>query len=125
MLEKLPPRERQIVDLLYASGQSTVAEICSRLPDALSSSAVRAMLTRLEAKGFVAREHTDRGYAFSPVMSDAAASRSALHQIVSVFFNGSAVNAASALLGMSRQLKTEELDELEQLIQAARRDQRK
>lgn len=125
MLEKLPPRERQIVDLLYASGQATVAEICSRLPDALSSSAVRAMLTRLVNKGFVTREHTDRGYVFSPVMSETAARRSALHQIVSVFFNGSAASAASALLGMSRQLKAEELDELEQQIQAARRDQRK
>lgn len=53
MLEKLPPRERQIVDLLYAQGSRTVAEVCDALPDPLSASAVRAMLTRLEAKGYV------------------------------------------------------------------------
>ena len=48
MLDKLPPRERQIVDLLYARGSSTVAEICDALPVTLSASAVRAMLARLD-----------------------------------------------------------------------------
>ena len=61
MLEKLPPRERQIVDLLYAQGSRTVAEVCDALPDPLSASAVRAMLTRLEAKGYVRRSPSERG----------------------------------------------------------------
>jgi len=33
MLPQLPPRERQIVDLLYQEGSRTVAEICEALPD--------------------------------------------------------------------------------------------
>ena len=53
MLSKLPPRERQIVDILYERGALAVADICEALPDALSGSAVRAMLKRLEDKGFV------------------------------------------------------------------------
>jgi predicted transcriptional regulator len=50
MLSKLPPRERQIVDLLYEHGQMAVGDICDALPDRLTGSAVRAMLKRLEDK---------------------------------------------------------------------------
>ena len=49
MLQTLAPRERQIVDVLYRRGEATVAEVREALPDALTASAVRAMLTRLEA----------------------------------------------------------------------------
>lgn len=124
MLDKLPPRERQIVDLLYVRGDATVADICDALPVALSSSAVRAMLTRLEAKGFVRRSQSDRGYVFAPAVPETAAKQSALSQVVRVFFNGSPVGAASALLGMSGNLADEELDELEKLIADARKGQR-
>lgn len=121
MLDKLPPREREIVDLLYAHGAQTVAELCERLPEALSASAVRAMLTRLEAKGAVRREAGAGGYRFAPVLAEAAARQSVLRDVVRVFFNGSAASAATALLGMQDTLGDAELDELEQLIAAARR----
>jgi predicted transcriptional regulator len=124
MLDKLPPRERQVVDLLYVRGDATVAQICEALPVALSGSAVRAMLTRLEAKGYVRRSQTERGYVFSPSVPQTAAKQSALSQVVRVFFNGSPVGAASALLGMSDKLNDDELDELEKLIANARKGQR-
>ena len=120
-LSKLPPRERQIVDLLYQRGALAVAEICDALPVQLSGSAIRAMLSRLEKKGFVRRSESDRGYVYSPVLSDTVAKKSALSEIVKVFFNGSPASAASALLGMSDKLKEDELDELEQMIARARR----
>src|SRR3954471_19689711 len=120
MLNKLPPREKQIVDILYERGALPVADICEALPDPLSGSAVRAMLKRLEDKGFVSRSESERGYIYSPVVSDTVAKKSALSEIVRVFFNGSAASAATALLGMSDRLDTDELDELEQMIARAR-----
>jgi len=120
MLSKLPPRERQIVDLLYERGAMAVAEICDSLPDRLSGSAVRAMLQRLERKGFVQREDSDRGFLYSPVVADAVARKSALSEVVRVFFNGSAAGAATALLGMSDRLDQDELQRLEQMIAQAR-----
>ena len=101
MLNKLPPRERQIVELLYQRGALAVADICDALPDRLSGSAVRAMLKRLEDKGFVGRDESDRGYLYSPTQSDAQASKNALNNVVKTFFNGSPTVAATALLGMS------------------------
>ena len=120
MLSKLPPRERQIVDILYQRGALPVVDICDALPDQLSGSAVRAMLKRLEDKGYVQRSESDRGFLYSPVVSENAAKKSALSDIVKTFFNGSPANAASALLGMSGKLDEDELDELEQMIARAR-----
>ena len=121
MLSKLPPRERQIVDILYERGPLPVAEICEALPVQLSGSAVRAMLKRLEDKGFVARTESDRGFLYSPTVSDSVAKKSALSEIVRVLFNGSPASAASALLGMSDKLKDDELSQLEQMIGRARK----
>ena len=108
MLSKLPPRERHKVDVLYQQGAMAVSEICEALPVQLSGSAVRAMLKRLEDKGFVQRTDSERGFLFSPVVSENAAKKSALSDIVKTFFNGSG--------GM----KEDELDELEQMIARAR-----
>src|SRR3982751_1987393 len=121
MLSKLPPRERQIVDILYQQGPLPVAEICSALPDQLRGSAVRAMLKRLEDKGYVTRADSERGFLYSPAVSDTLAKKSALSEIVRVFFNGSPASAASALLGMSDRLKDDELSELEAMIARARK----
>lgn len=122
MLSKLPPRERQIVDILYERGALAVAEVCEALPDPLSGSAVRAMLKRLEDKGFVQRTDSERGFLYRPVLSDTVAKKSALSEIVRVFFNGSPASAASALLGMSKQLGDDELSELEAMIAKARNE---
>jgi predicted transcriptional regulator len=120
MLTSLPPREREIVDILYERGASTVTEIAEALADELSGSAIRAMLKRLEGKGFVAREASDRGFVYAPSVPEKAASKSALSQVVRVFFNGSPTSAAAALLGMQGEMSNSELDELEKLIADAR-----
>ena len=105
MLNKIPPRERQIVDLLYQRGAMAVSDVCEALPDRLSGSAVRAMLKRLEDKGYVKRSESDRGFLYTPVVSDSAAKKSALSEIVRVFFNGSPASAASALSGNDQEAR--------------------
>lgn len=122
MLSKLPPRERQIVDILYERGPVLVSDICEALPDPLSGSAVRAMLKRLEDKGYVTRSESERGYLYSPAVPDSIAKKSALSEIVRVFFNGSPASAATALLGMSDRLKEDELHKLEEMIARARKE---
>ena len=120
MLTALPPRERQIVDILYERGPSVVTEICDALDNEVTGSAVRAMLKRLEDKGFVAREPSERGFLYAPALAETAARKSALSSVVKTFFNNSPVGAVSALLGMQERLDTSELDELERLIAQAR-----
>jgi predicted transcriptional regulator len=121
VLNRLPPKERQIVDLLYQRGGLTAAEVTDALPDQVSGSAVRTMLRRLEDKGFVNRADSERGFVYSPTVSDQTARKSALSEVVRVFFNGSPTSAASALLGMSERIDNAELDALEKMIAEARK----
>jgi predicted transcriptional regulator len=78
------------------------------------------MLKRLEDKGYVQRSESERGFLYSPAVSDTVAKKSALSEIVRVFFNGSPASAASALLGMSNKLDNDQLDEIEAMIARAR-----
>ena len=122
MKEPLPlsRRERQIMDIVYQLGEVSAQQVQQRLADPPSYSAVRTLLGRLEDKGQLS--HRDQGgrYLYSPLVKHETATRNALKRLVKTFFDGSAVQAANALLGMSQDISHEELDALESLIQQAR-----
>ncbi len=118
--EKLSRREREIMNVLYAAGGRASAEdIRQGLSDPPSYSAVRAMLVKLEAKGYV--QHTEEGlkYVYTPTESQTTARRRALDQLVEVFFGGSPGQTVAALLKREK-WTNEELDELRAEIEAAR-----
>jgi predicted transcriptional regulator len=123
VIDRIPPRERQVFETLLALGNATVADIEENMPDAPTSSAIRAMLARLERKGFVARRSVDQKNVWTAIVPEAAARSSALSQLVRTFFKNSPARAATALLGMQETIEPEFLDELEQLIRKAREEQ--
>lgn len=125
MIEKLPPRERQLFDALYRCGEATAAELEAMLPDPPSNSAVRAMLRRLERKGFVTHREEEQKFVYAPALPEKKVTQSALRQVIDTFFNGSPARAASALLGMSEKVDDSELDELEQMIAKVREEKAK
>ena len=47
----LSRRERQIMDVIYACGEASAAEVVERIPDPPTRTAVRTMLRILEEKG--------------------------------------------------------------------------
>ena len=117
---KLSRREREILDVLFSLGnEASAEEVREKLSDPPSSSAVRAMLTRLEAKG--ALRHKEKGlrYVYLPTTPRSAARRSALRRIVDVFFEGSANQVVTALLE-NEQWSQEQLDELAAEIERRR-----
>jgi predicted transcriptional regulator len=119
---ELSRRERQIVDILYARGRATAAEVQAALPDPPSYSAVRAMLRILEDKGHVRHEQDGPRYVYVPTVARDSAKRSAMRHMVRTFFDGSAEQAISALLDdSSARLSDVELDRLARLIDQARR----
>ena len=118
----LSRRERQIIDILYAQGRATAAEVQAALPDPPSYSAVRAMLRILEEKGHVRHEQDGPRYVYRPTVARDNAKRSALRHMLQTFFDGSAEQAISALLDdSSTRLSDGELDRLARLIDRARR----
>jgi predicted transcriptional regulator len=119
-------RERQILDILYARGRGTAAEILAALPDPPSYSATRALLRILEQKGHVRHEEDGPRYVFIPCVPRQKASVMALRHVLNTFFDGSAVAAATALVdGSASKLSPEELDRLESLIERARKGGKK
>lgn len=86
---------------------------------------MRALLRILEDKGHVRHEEQGPRYLYSPVVSRAAARRSALRSLVETFFDGSPAQAAAALLDDSRsKLSGEELDRIAEIISKARKEGR-
>ena len=121
--DPLSRRERQILDILYARGSATAAEVRETLPDAPSYSAVRALLRILEAKGHARHESQGTRYVYLPSVPREHARHSALTRIVTTFFDGSAAQAAAALVD-SGSLSEEDLTRLAALIDKARKEGR-
>lgn len=94
-------RERQIAEAIFRLGRATVGEVLAELPDPPSYSAVRAMLGKLEKKGFVRHQEDGPRYVYLPAVPTARARRTAMQNLVETFFQGSAESAAAALLGMT------------------------
>ena len=118
----LSRRERQIIDILYARGRATAAEVQAALPEPPSYSAVRAMLRILEDKGHVRHEQDGPRYVYLPTVARDNAKRSALRHMLQTFFDGSAEQAISALLDdSSARLSDRELERLARMIDQARR----
>ncbi|MGH9162773.1 MAG: BlaI/MecI/CopY family transcriptional regulator [Vicinamibacteraceae bacterium] len=123
--EKLTRREREIMDAIFALGDRASAEdVRQRLSDPPSYSAVRAMLAKLEAKGFVRHREEGLRYVYVPTKSRAAAQRNALQKLVRVFFGGSPKHTATALLKQEA-WTDEELDALRAEVEQIRRDRRR
>lgn len=119
MINALPRREREIFEILCA-GEATAADVRRRMADAPSHSAVRTLLARLEDRGLVTHRVDEQTYVYKSVPRPAKVRESALRQMVRTFFDGSAASAATALLGMSRDLKPEEIEALQRAIDEAR-----
>lgn len=120
MIGTLPRRERELFEILCAAGEATAADLRERMSDPPSYSAVRTLLSRLVARGLVRHRLVDQSYVYESVPQAEKIKESALRQMVKTFFDGSAASAATALLGLSRNLEADELDALQRAIDEAR-----
>jgi predicted transcriptional regulator len=120
MIDSLPRRERELFELLCSAGEATAAELRAAMKDAPSYSAVRTLLTRLEARGVIKHRVQDQAYVYKSVPQPAKVRESAMNQMVRTFFDGSAASAATALLGLTRSLSRDEIDALQRAIDEAK-----
>lgn len=123
-IEDLPWRERQIMEVVYRLHEASAAQIQENLVDPPSNSAIRAMLSRLEEKGVLCHREEGQRYWYKAVQAKQNVADSALKKLVGVFFNDSPASAATALLGMSKKLSAVEIDQLQALIDKAKKEGR-
>jgi BlaI family penicillinase repressor len=123
--DKLSRREREIMNAIFASGDGASAEdIRAQLSEPPSYSAVRAMLAKLEAKGYLKHREERFRYVYYPTTPRTTARRTALQELVKVFFGGSPGETATALL-KSENWSDAELDALSAEIDRIRTERKR
>ena len=95
------------------------------LPDPPSYSAVRATLRVLEQKGHLKHQHDGTRYVYIPTVNRERVRLSALDQLLTTFFDGSAANVVATLIERQKgKMSDDELEHLSQLIEEARKEGR-
>jgi predicted transcriptional regulator len=118
--DNLTRREHQVMEAVYELNEATARDVLEKIPDPPSSSAVRAVLTRLVNQGHLRyRQHGPR-YVYSAAAGRKKVRQAAIRKLVDTFFDGSPLEAMNALLGVSAEkLSKAELAELAKAIDAA------
>lgn len=123
-LKRLPDAELDIMKALWAAGAPLTRP---QLEEALfergwASTTLLALLSRLEGKGFVARQKQGKGYLYAPAISRAeylpVESRSALGRL----FGGSPTGLVAAM-AETKTLSQKDIDELAAFLAQLRQDQ--
>ena len=118
----LSKRECQIMDVIYRLGEAGVSDIIESLESPPSYNSVRVTLSILEKKGYLKHRQEGQRYVYIPTEVPEKAKRSVLEHVLSTFFENSASNVVSTLLGMSAvKLSKEELQELSEMIEKAKK----
>src|SRR5215813_3183320 len=120
----LSRRERQIMDIVYRLGRTTVGDVMQELPGEPAYSTVRAQLRVLEEKGHLRHEEHGLRYVYLPKVPRHMVRQSALRHVVDTFFEGSAGKAVAALLGKEGfKISADELDRISKLIEEAKKEE--
>jgi predicted transcriptional regulator len=123
--QSLSRRERQIMDVIYARGPSSALEVMAELPDPPTKTAVRTLLRILEEKGHLEHEQVGLTYVYRPRRTREHAGKSAFQRVLDVFFGGSLEQAVASHLGeVAQHLTDDELKQLANLIQQARKSKK-
>jgi predicted transcriptional regulator len=123
-LAPLPRREREVVEALFALGsRASAEEIRAQLTNPPSYSAVRAMLVRLERKGYVRHEKDGPRYLYMATSSPGSVGRAALQHYLRIFFGGSRGEMMTTLL-RHEDWSDEELEALGREIDRVRKERK-
>ncbi len=96
--ETLTERETEILNALWTLGAASAEEIRAALPGRPHDSTVRTLLRILETKGYVVHETKGKSYIYRPKVERTQAQRSALRNLVSRLFAGSAEDLVVRLI---------------------------
>ncbi len=115
-------RELDILDVLWVRGRAGVRDVHAALNERekLSFTAVQTMLQIMFDKGLVGRHLEGRSYVYWAAVTREEAQTALLGDLLDRAFGGSAAALMSRALDVKRATKAE-LDEIEALIEKARR----
>jgi predicted transcriptional regulator len=97
---KLSRREQEVLDIVYARGHATAAEVREAMHEAPTDAAVRTTLRILVAKGHLRIVEDGPRYDYWPTVPADSARRSELQHVLRTFFGGSTESALATLLDL-------------------------
>jgi predicted transcriptional regulator len=110
-----PPRELEVMSILWRLGSGSVSEVRDELSEKLAYTSVLSALQTLEEKGYVRHEAEGRAYRYYPTVNAERAGKSALARIRDAVFQGSAERMFAQLVS-DRGLGREELERMRRLL---------
>ena len=110
-----PPRELEVMSVLWRLGSATVADVRDALEEELAYTSVLSALQTLEEKGYVRHETEGRAYRYFATVGADRAGKSALARIRRSIFHGSAERMFAHLVN-DRRLSREELERMRRLL---------
>ncbi len=122
--ENLTPLELEIMQVLWAAGPSTAADIVPQLEGELAYNTVGTMLQVLLRKGKVKRTAEGRAYRYRAAVSRERAAGSAIGDLLKRMFGGSAEAMLLAMVD-SGHVGADDLQRARKALQAAETEERK
>lgn len=110
-----PPRELEVMSVLWRRGSATVNEVKDELEEPLAYTSVLSALQTLEEKGYVRHESEGRAYRYFPTIAADRAGKSALSRIREAMYQGSAERMFAHLVS-DRKLSREQLERMRALL---------
>lgn len=108
-------RELDLMNVLWANGPSTVAEVREALEDDLAYTTVLTVLRVLEEKGHVTHDTEGRAHRYRALVERDLAARSALRRVTDHLFSGSSELLVTRLVE-DQPLSEDELRRLRDLL---------
>jgi predicted transcriptional regulator len=124
-MKKLDPLERRLTDvefelmsLLWALGEGTVADVMKELPDGrdLAYTSVSTILRILEQKEILKVRKQGRGHVYIPVLTKSGYEASAVTEVVDRVFEGAPVLLVKQLLD-SGKVSDADLAEMKEILE--------
>ncbi len=107
--------EHRIMEVIWARGSATVAEVVEALGDKDAYTTILTLIRILKSKGYLTCNKAGRAYVFSPAVDRDTVARKATHQLLSKFFAGSPSELVLSFL-RDEELTTEDLDQIKRMI---------
>src|SRR5215469_18290595 len=102
--------EHRIMEVIWARGSATVAEVVEALKGKDAYTTILTLMRILKAKGYLSTRKEGRAHVFSPRVDRDTAARKAVHQLLSKFFAGSPEELVLSFL-REEELTTEDLEQ--------------
>ena len=117
-LDRITDAELSILQILWERGEATTREITTALYEAVTDpkmASAQKLLERLQAKGCVERDRSERAHRFRPLVSQEEFLRSRLQALADRLCDGALVPMVTTLL-RSKTLSRSEREQLRTLI---------